>query len=345
MSWAAGSTFGYDNKRMTLRDEFTPAWLLKNPHLMTLIPRYWPRLRWKEGLPTSERLFTTQPGTQLLGLCHWQIDPTMAPTAVLVHGLEGSADSHYMRGMAAKAFSAGFNVIRMNQRTCGGTDHLTPTLYNSGLSNDYRTILHELRERNGLSRIWLIGYSMGGNLALKAAGELQRSETALAGVVAVSPNIDPTQCVAALEEPRNWLYHAHFLSSLKARIQRKAALFPGHWNLSPLRFMKTITQFDDTYTARDGGYRDASDYYNRAGARHVLSDISVPTLIITAQNDPFIPASIFETTGISHNRHIALAMLQHGGHCGFFQQRRYGEDRFWAENRIIEWISSRVSLT
>jgi len=345
LSWAAGSTFGYDNKRMTLRDEFTPAWLLKNPHLMTLIPRYWPRLRWKEGLPTSERLFTTQPGTQLLGLCHWQIDPTMAPTAVLVHGLEGSADSHYMHGMAAKAFGAGFNVIRMNQRTCGGTDHLTPTLYNSGLSNDYRTILHELRERNGLSRIWLIGYSMGGNLVLKAAGELQRSETALAGVVAVSPNIDPTQCVAALEEPRNWLYHAHFLSSLKARIQRKAALFPGHWNLSPLRSMKTITQFDDTYTARDGGYRDASDYYNRAGARHVLSEISVPTLIITAQDDPFIPASIFETTGISHNRHIALAMLQQGGHCGFFQQRRYGEDRFWAENRIIEWISSRVSLT
>ena len=345
MIWAAGSTFGYDNKRMTLRDGFTPAWLLKNPHLMTLIPRYWPRLRWKEGLPTSERLFTTQPGTQLLGLCHWQIDPTMAPTAVLVHGLEGSADSHYMHGMAAKAFGAGFNVIRMNQRTCGGTDHLTPTLYNSGLSNDYRTILHELRERNGLSRIWLIGYSMGGNLVLKAAGELQRSETALAGVVAVSPNIDPTQCVAALEEPRNWLYHAHFLSSLKARIKRKAALFPGHWNLSPLRSMKTITQFDGTYTARDGGYRDASDYYNRAGARHVLSEISVPTLIITAQDDPFIPASIFETTGISHNRHIALAMLHHGGHCGFFQQRRYGEDRFWAENRIIEWISSRVPLT
>ena len=330
---------------MTLRDGFTPAWLLKNPHLMTLIPRYWPRVRWKEGLPTSERLFTTAPGTQLLGLCHWQIDPTMAPTAVLVHGLEGSADSHYMRGMAAKAFDAGFNVIRMNQRTCGGTDHLTPTLYNSGLSTDYRTILHELRERDGLSRIWLIGYSMGGNLVLKAAGELQRSETALAGVVAVSPNIDPTPCVAALEEPRNWLYHAHFLSSLKARIQRKAALFPGQWNLSPLRSMKTITQFDDTYTARDGGYRDAADYYNRAGARHVLSEISVPTLIITALDDPFIPATIFETTGISHNRHIALAMLEHGGHCGFFQKRRYGEDRFWAENRIIEWISSQVSRT
>ncbi|MCE7979523.1 MAG: alpha/beta fold hydrolase [Nitrospira sp. NTP1] len=326
---------------MTVHDGFSPALLLRNPHLMTLIPRYWPRPGWNERLPSSERLFTIQAGTQLLGLCDWQNTPTNAPTALLVHGLEGSADSHYMRGVAAKAFCAGFNVIRMNQRTCGGTDHLTPTLYNSGLSNDYRVILQELHERDGLSRIWLVGYSMGGNLVLKAAGELQRSEAALAGVVAVSPNIDPTQCVAALEEPRNRFYHAHFLSSLKTRMQRKAALFPGQWNLSPLRSMKTITQFDDTYTARDGGYRDASDYYNRAGARHVLCEIAVPTLIITAEDDPFIPASIFKTAGISNNRHITLAMLRNGGHCGFFQKRRYGEDRFWAENRIIEWISSQ----
>lgn len=326
---------------MTGNDGFNPALLLRNPHLMTLIPRYWPRLRWNENLPSSERLFTTQPGTQLLGLCHWQNAPTTAPTVVLVHGLEGSADSHYMRGMAAKAFSAGFNVLRINQRTCGGTDHLTPTLYNSGLSNDYRAILQELRERNGLSQIWLVGYSMGGNLVLKAAGELQRSEAALAGVVAVSPNIDPTQCVAALEEPRNWIYHAHFLSSLKARMRRKADLFPGQWDLSPLRSMKTITQFDDAYTARDGGYRNASDYYNRAGARHVVSEIAVPTLIITAQDDPFIPASIFEIPAIRNNRHITLGMLRSGGHCGFFQKRRHGEDRFWAENRIIEWLSLR----
>jgi predicted alpha/beta-fold hydrolase len=105
--------------------------------------------------------------------------------------------------------------------------------------------------------------------------------------------------------------------------------------------MKTITQFDDTYTARDGGYRDATDYYNRAGARHVLSEIAVPTLIITAQDDPFIPASMFETPGITHNHNITLAMLPKGGHCGFFQKRRSGEDRFWAENRIIDWLSAR----
>ena len=324
---------------MTLPDKFNPAFLLTNPHLMTLLPRYWPRFAWKRGLPQTERLFTTEPGTQLLGICHWQKAPTRVPTVLLLHGLEGSAESHYMRGMASKAYRAGFNVIRMNQRTCGGTDHLTPTLYNSGLSSDYRAITRELSKNDGLNRIWLVGYSMGGNLLLKAAGELEQSEPALAGVVAVSPNIDPTQCVAALEEPRNWIYHSHFLSSLKARMRRKAALFPEKWDLSALRLLKTITQFDEAFTARDGGYRDVVDYYNRAGARHVVSQIAVPTLIITAQDDPFIPASLFDAPAIRKNNRITLAMLRYGGHCGFFQRDCPEEDRFWAENRIIEWIS------
>lgn len=243
-----------------------------------------------------------------------------------------------MRGMAAKASQAGLNVIRMNQRTCGGTEHLTPTLYNSGLSADYRAIVRELAGTDRLPRIWLVGYSMGGNLLLKAAGEIGQSEPALAGVVAVSPNIDPTPCVAALETPRNWLYHAHFLSGLKARIRRKAALFPGRWDLSALRAIKTISQFDEMYTARDGGYRDAAEYYDRAGARHVLHNLSVPTLIIAAQDDPFIPAALFETPAIRNHKSITTALLRFGGHCGFFQQHTQGEDRFWAENRIMEWL-------
>ena len=324
---------------MAALDGFIPALLLRNRHLMTLVPRYWPREAIGPPIPHLTRRFTTEPGTQLQGVCHWQSYPGNSPTLILLHGLEGSAESHYMRGMTIKAYRAGFNVIRMNQRTCGGSDHLTQTLYNSGLSNDYRAIIQELRIRDHLSPIWLVGYSMGGNLVLKAAGEMGPSDPALAGVVAVSPNIDPTQCVVALEQPRNWLYHRHFLSSLKARLRRKAALFPGRWDVSPLDSMKTITQFDEAYTARDGGYRNVADYYDRAGARHVLQHIAVPTLIITAQDDPFIPASIFETPAIRHNPNITLTLLRHGGHCGFFQRRRPQEDRFWAENRILEWLT------
>lgn len=318
---------------------FAPPLLLRNAHAMTLVPRYWPRNIAFEQIPHSERLFTTEPGTQLLGLCHWQSDRAVAPTIILVHGLEGCADSHYMRGIAAKAFRHGFNVIRMNQRTCGGTEHLTPTLYNSGLSGDYRAIVRELATIDRLPRIWLVGYSMGGNLVLKATGEIGMTEAALAGVVAVCPNIDPTRCVAALEQPRNWIYHQHFLSRLKARMKRKAVLSPDKWDLSALRSMTTISQFDDYYTARDGGYRNGADYYNRAGARHVLHQIAVQTLIITAQDDPFIPYSLFNQPVIGENPSITLLAPRHGGHCGFFQRSNRGEDSFWAENRIIEFVT------
>ncbi|RPH75550.1 MAG: alpha/beta fold hydrolase [Nitrospiraceae bacterium] len=166
---------------------FAPAALLRNPHVMTVLPGRWPRRALLAGVPTESRLFTTESHTQLLGFCHWQPHRTACQTVVLVHGLEGSSESHYMRGIAAKAYRAGFNVVRMNQRTCGGTEHLTPTLYNSGLSQDYRAIAHELARVDGLNRIWLVGYSLGGNLVLKAAGEAGSSEAALAGAIAVCP--------------------------------------------------------------------------------------------------------------------------------------------------------------
>lgn len=321
---------------------FRPPLLLRNAHLMTLVPRYWPRDLSLVGLPEESRLFTTAPGTQLLGFCHWQDDRASAPTAVLVHGLEGSSESRYMLGIAAKAYRAGFNVIRMNQRTCGGTEHLTPTLYNSGLSDDYRAIVAELAKRDGLSRIWLAGYSMGGNLVLKTAGELGTAQPALAGVIAVCPNIDPTRCAEALEQPRNWIYHKHFVVMLKARLRRKAALFPGKWDLARLDRISRISEFDDVYTARDGGYRNGADYYDRAGARHVLDSIVVPTLILTAQDDPFIPYSMFTVPLIQRHPQIRLVAPRHGGHCGFFHGSRNGEDPYWAENRIVDFLRAHA---
>ena len=319
---------------------FIPHPLFRNAHLMTVGPRYWPRHIVLETVPTESRLFSVAPDSQLLGYCHWQANRTSSPTAILVHGLEGCSESHYMRGVAAKAYRAGLNVIRMNQRTCGGTEHFTPTLYNSGLSGDYRAIVHELASRDGLEHIWLIGYSMGGNLVLKAAGELGTSEPALAGVIAVCPNIDPTQCIKALEARRNWIYHRHFLVRLKARLRRKAALLPGKWDLTGLDRITRISEFDDRYTAPDGGYRNGPDYYERAGARHILESVGVPTLIITAQDDPFIPYGMFTIPSIQRHDKITLIAPPHGGHCGFFQWTKNGEDPYWAENRIVQYVTS-----
>ncbi len=317
---------------------FHPPFPLRNAHLMTLVPRYLPRNTSLFGIPQESRLFSVEPQVHLQGFCHWQDGRRLAPTVILVHGLEGSLESHYMRGIAIKAYNVGFNVIRMNQRTCGGTEHLSPTLYNSGLSGDYRTIVDELARRDGLGKIWLVGYSMGGNLVLKAAGELGRTEPALAGVAAVCPNIDPAICARALEEPHNWIYHRHFLARLKSRLRREAALRPGRWDLSTLDQITTISEFDDHYTARDGGYRDGADYYDRAGARHVLHAIAVPTFIITAQDDPIIPYSMFTKLNIKDHPHIRVVAPRYGGHCGFFQWSRNGEDPYWAENRIVDFL-------
>lgn len=319
---------------------FEPHSLLRHPHCMTIFPRFWPRRGLLNGVPSTARLFAVAPHSRLLADCHWQLHPKEHPTLILVHGLEGCSDSHYMRGIARKAWQAGLNVIRLNQRNCGGTEHLTPTLYHSGMSGDIRAVVLELVGRDGLDRIWIAGYSMGGNLALKMAGEARSGLPALRGVVAVGPNIHPGDCVTALERPTNWVYHDYFLKRLKARLRRKARLFPGKFDLVRLSRIRTLREFDEVYTAPDGGFQNADDYYDRAGARHVLAAIEVPTLIITAQDDPFIPYSMFNTDAISSSPWIRLWAPRHGGHCGFIQRPRGGEDVYWAENRLVEFVVS-----
>jgi hypothetical protein len=319
---------------------FVPHPFLKNPHLMTLYPRFIPRPGLLRDVPTEARLFMVAPDARILGFCHWQPERRTRPTLVLIHGLEGCSESHYMRGIATKAWRVGLNVIRLNQRNCGGTEHLAPTLYNNGMSGDIRAVLDELATKDGLEAIWLGGYSMGGNLMLRAAGELGSAQPALKGVVAVCPNIDPATCTAAIIQPRNWLYNRHFVRSLKARLRLKATLFPGKYGLSSLRSIHTLLDFDEAYTAPDGGFRSAADYYERTGARHVLGDIAVPALIITAQDDPFIPYWIFDAPALHKNPHIRLIAPTHGGHCGFIQRRTPGEDRYWAENRLVDFVAA-----
>lgn len=310
---------------------------------MTLLPRWWLRSGLLKGIPTETRFFRVASESVLMTKCHWQSVPQHHDTLLLVHGLEGCTESHYMRGIAHKAWRAKLNVIRINQRNCGGTEHLTPTLYNGGLSGDLRAIVDELATSDKLDRVWVAGYSMGGNLALKLLGEAGDSLPALQGGMAVCPNIHPAACVRALQRPRNFIYHRYFLTRLKERLTRKARFFPDQWDLSRLPAIRTLWEFDDVYTAPDGGYHDAAEYYERSGARHLLDGIRRPTLIITAQDDPFIPYETFDIAALKANRHIQFLAPPHGGHCGFLERHRMGEDGFWAENQIIEFIASHRS--
>lgn len=321
---------------------FEPHPLLRNPHAQTLASAFLPR-RFPGLPPGTPRDFEVEPGTRIRGQCHWQAAPQERPTLVLVHGLEGSSESGYMRGLAERAFAAGWNAVRLNQRNCGGTESLTPTLYNSGLSGDYRAVLCELIERDRLPEIFFAGYSMGGNLVLKMAGELAgAAPPQLRAVAAVCPCIDLALCADALSLPQNVIYEAHFVRNLKKRMQRKARLFPGKFDLRPLARVRTVREFDDQMTARYCGFRDAADYYAQSSALRLAREIRVPTLIVSAQDDPFVPFASFTHPDVESNPSIQLDAPAHGGHCAFLS-RFAGAERHWAEARLMEFFAGRES--
>jgi len=321
---------------------FEPHVLLRNPHAQTLASALWPRRfpRLPQGVP---REFETEPGTRIVGECHWQATPAERPTLVLVHGLEGSSQSGYMLGLAERAFLAGWNAVRLNQRNCGGTESLTPTLYNSGLSGDYRAVLLELIERDALPEIFFAGYSMGGNLILKMAGELAAfAPQALRGVAAVCPCIDLALCADAVALPANFIYQRHFVGRLKDRMRRKAEMFPRKFDLGPMDRVRTLREFDDVITARYCGFRDASDYYAQSSALRVIGDIRVPTLILTAQDDPFVPFPSFSDPAVTKNSHIHVVAPAQGGHCSFISRYK-GNSRYWAEASVMEFFTKYKS--
>jgi uncharacterized protein len=321
---------------------FEPHPLLRNPHAQTLVAAFLPR-RFPRLPRSVARDFETEPGTRIRGQCHWQAVPHERPTLVLVHGLEGSSESSYMLGLAERAFAAGWNAVRLNQRNCGGTESLTPTLYNSGLSGDYRAVLTELVERDSLPEIFFAGYSMGGNLVLKMAGEFAGwAPQQLRAVAGVCPTIELGVCSDAVTLPRNFIYQEHFVRNLKSRMRRKARLFPGKFDLSPMARVRTMREFDDKITAKYCGFRDAVDYYTRSSALCVMAEIQVPALIVTSQDDPFVPFASFSNAALTNNPHITLIAPERGGHCAFIS-RYAGEARFWAEARLMEFFASRAS--
>ena len=317
---------------------FTPHPWLRNPHLQTMAGSF---LQRTFALPPpEERLFRVDAHSQIKAICHWQPGKRRdLPIVLIVHGLEGSSDSGYARGIADKAFALGWHAIRLNQRNCGGTETLTPTLYNSGMSADYAAVLAELSQRDGFDRLYFSGYSMGGNLVSKMAGEFASAPpAALRGVGVVCPALDLAACADALERPSNFLYQRHFVKGLLSRYRRKAALYPGRYSLNGFGRVRTVREFDDAITAPAFGYHDAQEYYEAAGAKRVLDQVALPLLLITAQDDPFVPYEAFlRVPGIA-NPHIRFVAPELGGHCGFISSRA-GVERFWAEQRLIEFFA------
>jgi len=321
---------------------FVPHPRLRNGHVMTVFA--WGRKRPPATLPPVERrLFQVEADSAVSADCFWQPDRAAHPAMVVLHGLEGSSAAHYMTGIAAKAYAAGFSAVLLNQRNCGGTEHLSPGLYHSGLTQDARHVLNELTSVDGISRVAVAGYSLGGNLALKLAGDYGADPPpALRAVCAVSPIIEIAQCVNALERPLNVIYQWNFVKGLRARMRRKAALFPGRFAVDRLPQVRTVRQFDEVFTAPYFGFRDAEDYYHRASAMRVVDRITVPTLVIAAEDDPFVPAVMFDDPAVRNNPHITAVVTRHGGHCGFVAASEGDDDGYWAESSIVAFAAKHV---
>jgi len=303
----------------------------------------WARRRSFPELPKPDaRYFDVAPKTRVLAHCHWQPTPRQHPTLIALHGLEGSSEAHYIRGIAAKAWARGFNVVRLNQRNCGGTEHLCEGLYHSGLTDDPLFVLRQLIDVDRLPRIAFVGYSLGGNLALKLAGELgQGRPRELVAVAAVSPVMELESCVRAIERRANRLYEWNFCRNLQARMRRKARLWPGRYDISGLWKIWSIRAFDDRYTAPHHGFRDAGDYYHRASAMRVIERVAMPTLIVTAEDDPFVPPLPFRDPRVTGNPHITSVVTTNGGHCGFVSTPG-DDDGYWAERVVVDFVSGRV---
>jgi len=319
-------------------EPFQPRRFVVGGHAQTIAGNFLPR----QSLlpPSEERLFNVEPDMQVLCHCHWQTGRKTAMTLVIVHGLEGSSNSQYVIGAGSKAWAAGMNVVRMNMRNCGDTEHLGPTLYNSSMSGDVGAVVRTLITDDQLQRLTLMGYSMGGNLVLKLIGELGKDvPPEIKAAVGVSPAMDLAPSADALHEPVNRIYEWKFMRGLRRRILRKAALYPERYRIdrSDVRQMRSVREFDDRITAPYSGFRDAQDYYERAASANVLDRITIPTLIVHATDDPFIRVLPETRQKLLRNPNITYVETQHGGHCAFLANAN-GYDGRWAERQAIAFI-------
>ena len=325
---------------------FSPIPLLRNGHLQTLAGNYWRRIPFAPPAIAEPVLVDPTDGSRVLCHCHWQPEPlrSTALTLLLVHGLEGSSNSRYMLGISRLAWNAGCNIIRMNMRNCGGTESWSPTLYHSGMSSDIEAVLRHFVTREHLQRVAMIGYSMGGNLVLKLAGELSSNTPAwLTGAVGVSPAMDLAPSADALHEPANRFYEWHFLRNLMQRFRRKASLYPDRYEGYPRNPIPTIRAFDHEITAPLSGFSSADDYYHRASSARVAQAIRIPTLVLHALDDPFIRMLPETRQKLLNNPSISFLETDHGGHCAFLQNKPLPEagtaaGRHWAEETAVNFL-------
>jgi len=303
--------------------------LFRNPHLQTIAGHYWRRPRDLDRFPRERRLYRTEPGVQVLVVSQRPAGQAIGEI-VMVHGLEGSADAVYMQSLSLAALRAGFAAHRFNMRTCGGTERLCPTLYHAGLTSDLLAVLREFRAE-GRPPAFLVGFSLGGNVVLKLAGEMGEGAWPLfRGVATVSTPLDLHACAVQIAEPQNRIYHRRFVRRMQDRL-----CATGRYEKRQFAGLDSVMAIDDRITAPSFGLVDAANYYRTQSALGFLDGIRVPTLLVQAQDDTFIPFRVYRSEALRSNPRIELLVTRYGGHLGFIGRHPH---RFWADRAIMEWV-------
>ena len=306
--------------------------LFRNPHLQTILGHYWTRPDWDARFPTEQRFYHTETDVRVL-VESQRPAGRAAGEIVMVHGLEGSGRAVYIRSLSGAALNAGFAVRRFNMRTCGGTERLCQTLYHGGLTSDLLAVARQLADE-GRGPLFLAGFSLGGNVVVKLAGELgERGPDLLGGVCAVSAPLDLADCSRRMAERDNRMYERRFVRRMRRRL-----CATGRYDQRDFDGLKSVTAIDDRITAPSFGFGNAANYYRTQSAMRYLEGLRVPVLLIYSKDDTLVPSETFDTPAVRENPWIERVATEHGGHLGFLGRRPY---RFWLDTAIMDWVKAR----
>ncbi len=312
---------------------YKPPLFLFNGHLETIFPSLVRRVT----LPPYSRERITTPDDDFLDL-DW-IRTGSKKLLIISHGLEGSSDRAYVKGLAKAAISNGLDVLAWNFRGCSGEINRQLRFYHSGATDDLHTVVTHVLAAGAYHEINLAGFSLGGNLTLKYLGERTHSPQVKRAVVFSVPMDLHTSC-AKISQPSNWIYANRFLRSLKQKVVLKSALFP-ELDTRHLPTIRTIQAFDDIYTAPLHGYRDAADYYTQNSSIQFVKAITIPSLIINAMNDPFLSRACFPVELLRDHANVRLETPSRGGHVGFAQFTPAG--LYWSEARAMDFLTADIA--
>ena len=305
--------------------------LFRSPHLQTIAAHFWQRPDAAREFPIERRLCRTEADTQVL-VCSQRPLGVVRGELFMVHGLEGSGQAGYIRSLSTAALRAGFAAHRFHMRTCGGTEHLCNTLYHAGLTSDLISVLREFRSQGHAPAI-LAGFSLGGNVVLKLAGELgEAAKDLIRGVCSVSAPLDLAACARRIAQPDNRLYEARFVRAMRQRLCATGRYQPHQFD-----GLRTVLELDDRFTAPSFGFGNAENYYRTQSAIGYLGGLRVPTLMIQAKDDTFVPFSIYQVPEVLNNPWIRLVTSEFGGHLGFIGRSPH---RLWSDGVIMEWIQA-----